>query len=284
MKKLVLIIQGLIIALFLFVALLLCNLLQLASIVFLPVSRFLVRAINRACANYWWGLCVFCFKNIIGVKIKFYGDIVPHKENAIVIANHQSMSDIPILLALGWNRDTLGDYKWFVKDIIKYVPGVGWGMLFLDCIFLKRNWDSDEQKIKETFNKFHHYKIPLWLLIFPEGTRVTPEKLERSNNYAKIKGIPETKKVLLPRTKGFASSIVGLRGHAKAVYDITILYKGKIPSLFDLFVGGKRDVVLKVQRFPLDEAFSSSDPLSYEKWLQTKFLEKDKFLQQGPST
>lgn len=50
----------------------------------------------------------------------------------------------------------LGDMKWMVKDIIKYVPGVGWGMLFLDCIFVKRDWTTDKESIRKTFDARWH--------------------------------------------------------------------------------------------------------------------------------
>ena len=50
------------------------------------------------------------------------------------------------------------------------------------------------------------------LLLFPEGTRFTPEKHEASLEVSRKKGYPELKHHLLPRTKGFAYSMQEMKG------------------------------------------------------------------------
>ena len=77
------------------------------------------------------------------------GDEVPDRENVILVSNHQEMVDIPVLFSFAYAKRRLGDMKFFAKDIIKYVPGFGWGLLFLDCLFVKRNWTSDKEKIDQ---------------------------------------------------------------------------------------------------------------------------------------
>ena len=74
--------------------------------------------------------------------------------------------------------------KWFVKDILKWIPGPGWGMVMIDCIFLKRNWARDKQDVLDLFSKFKRDDIPVFLVSFLEGTRATPEKLAQSQQYA----------------------------------------------------------------------------------------------------
>ena len=66
------------------------------------------------------------------------------------------MADITFLMDFAYRKGRLGDMKWMVKDIIKYVPGVGWGMLFLDCIFVKRDWTTDKESIRKTFDARWH--------------------------------------------------------------------------------------------------------------------------------
>ena len=75
------------------------------------------------------------------------GDELPQTENAVVIANHQSMTDVQALFLLARKAGRLGDLKWFVKNSLKYVPGIGWGMVFLDCLFVKRDWTADRRRI-----------------------------------------------------------------------------------------------------------------------------------------
>ena len=116
------------------------NLLQTLSLTLKPVSRRAFRRINRWCANTWWGVCVVSVERINGTRLVLSGTDVPERENALVIANHQQMSDIPTIMAYALRKHRLGDLKFFVKQAIKWVPGVGWGMQFIDCPFIKRNW------------------------------------------------------------------------------------------------------------------------------------------------
>lgn len=253
------------------------NFLQMVSMIILPFSKKLFRKINRFFANSWWGAAVICMEKIRGINIQFSGDEIPEKENVIVIANHQQMSDIPVLFSLASRKKCLGDMKWFMKDVIKYVPGVGWGMFFLDGLFVKRNWHADKDKIKKTFKKFHREKIPIWLMIFPEGTRLKPHKLRQSQEFAQKKNLFIPQNVLLPRTKGFTASVEGLRKHVDAIYDVTIQYKGKVPTLRQFICGRVKNVNMHVRRYGM-----SSMPLEENKlneWLYEKFLEKDALLE-----
>ncbi len=251
------------------------NVLQMLSILFVPVSRTAVRHFNRALADFWWGWCVV-WSQKWGTNVHFHGDELPMKESVLVVCNHQEMSDIIALFFLAKAKGRLGDLKFYVKDIIKYFPGVGWGMLFLDCIFLKRNWTADRDKIDRTFSKINKYKIPLWLVSFVEGTRVTLPKLKRSQEFAEKQGIQPNKHVLIPRTKGFVATVKGLRGHVDAVYDVTIAYVDGVPSLWQWSKGYVTDVHIHVRRFPIDEIPEADDDVS--DWLIERFAVKDKLL------
>ena len=267
---------GIVISLGLFILLLCCNFLQLFTLVLLPFSREKFRKANREMADFWWGLASFCLENIQGIHINFSGDAVPQKENALLVINHQSMADIPILFGLGRRALRLGDMKWIGKDILKYTPGLGWGMLFLDSIFVKRQWHRDQKNINRTFQKFFKENIPIWLTTFPEGTRFSAQKLLSSKLFSKKNGLPQNSYVLTPRTKGFVASVQGLRGHITAVYDITIAFPGRIPSLFELVTGKVDNVYVHVRRFEITSLPMSDAELS--QWLHRIFLEKDQML------
>ena len=185
----------------LFIFLLGINVAQTASLLILPFSRRAFRSFNRLCALVWWSSCVLTAQRMNGARLKVTGDEIPNLENAIVFANHQDMTDIFVIMMFAITKGRLGDLKWLVKDILKYIPGVGWGMLFLDCIFVKRNWEADKGKIESQFGKFRRDQIPVWLISFVEGTRITEPKLVRSQTYAREKGLPVLKNVLLPEPK-----------------------------------------------------------------------------------
>lgn len=251
------------------------NLLQTLSALFVPFFRSGVRSFNRFCANFWWGWVVVWSK-WWGTKVHFHGDDLPDRENVLVVCNHQEMTDILTLFFLARAKKSLGDLKFYAKNVIKYVPGVGWGMQFLDCIFLKRNWSSDHKHIEATFDKINRYKIPLWLVSYVEGTRVRPSKLEKSREFAEKAGLTPTEHVLIPRTKGFVATIQGLDSHLDAIYDLTIAYVDGVPSLWQWAKGYVDDVHIHVRRFSMDEV--PQDPKELSDWLIERYVVKDKLL------
>ena len=123
-----------------FASLLMFNVAQTASLLLLPFSRPAFRRFNRWCANTWWGACVVASQRVNGTRLIVTGEDVPADENALVLANHQDMPDILALMILARGKRRLGDLKFFVKHALKWVPGVGWGMQFLSCPFLRRDW------------------------------------------------------------------------------------------------------------------------------------------------
>lgn len=265
-----------IVSIVLLLALIVINVFQTASLLIYPVSPRAFRQFNRLCADRWWGACALFIEKVVRVKVVFSGDIVPPLESAIVTANHQAAADILVLLCFGYRKGRLGDLKWFVKDVLKYLPGIGWGMLFLDCLFVKRDWAVDGGSIDRTFAQLRSRRNPVWLATFPEGTRLTPEKLERSRAYARKHGLPIPKRVMVPRTKGFVASTRGLSGHLDAIYDLTIGYLGAPPSLPNFVLGRAKEVHVNVRRTSVEDLPSTEEGLSG--WLLDRFREKEGLL------
>lgn len=269
-------VKGSIAFLFFMPTLLAFNLFQIFTLMFWIFSPKAFRAMNRWGANTWWGWCDWWAKKLNGVKIIISGEEIPERENAIVIVNHQEFSDIPVIFTLANIKKRLGDCKWFVKDIIKYVPGVGWGMLFLDCLFVKRNWSADQDYISRVFEKILKNKVPLWLITFAEGTRISPSKVEESKKYAQKQNLPPTDHVLIPRTKGFVATVKGLRDHVDVVYDFTIGYEDGLPTMWQWIKGYVQRVHMHVRRFEIKDL--PFDDESLTRWLYKCFQEKDALL------
>jgi 1-acyl-sn-glycerol-3-phosphate acyltransferase len=258
-------------------ALMLFNLLQICSILVLPFSRRLFRTINTRIAATWWGGCVALSRAINNQRVEVSGDTLPQNENAVVMLNHQSMSDIPVLLDLAYNSGRLRDLKWYVKDILKFVPGIGWGMLFLDCLFIKRDWTADKDLIHRVFKGIVAGKVPVWIVSFLEGTRITPAKVKQSQDYAGKRGLPILNHVLIPRTKGLIATMEGLQNHVHAVYDITIGYVDAVPTLGQYTVGYSPRVHVHIQRIAIADLPTESDQLSA--WVMNQYVAKDKRLE-----
>ncbi len=260
--------------------LLFMNVLQMLSLLLLPFSGTAFRFVNRQCARSWFNFLAFTLERIAGVRFEISGDPLPERENAFVISNHQSGCDIPALIVLASHYGRTGDLKWFVKDPIKWVPGVGWGMLFLDCIFVKRNWTADKDKILATFERLRKNKVPFWILSFVEGTRLTPAKLQRSQDYCRTAGLPVLSHLMTPRTRGFEATLEGLGSLTDAVYDITLAFEGypvgKVPGLRALFYGSMDKVHIHVKRIPAAQLPASREEKI--RWVNDCFLEKDQRL------
>ena len=267
--------KGVIAVFITFSLLLVCNILQMLSAPLLLVSRRAVRVINRAIGGAWWGLCDW-MAELWGIHVAISGDELPMHENVMVIANHQAMTDITTLFRLARRQGRIGDLKWFVKDVIKYVPGIGWGMIFLDCIFLKRNWKRDRERLFQQLSRFKREEIPVWTLSFIEGTRLRPHKLEASVSYAQSQGWVAHQHLLLPRTKGFCLTLEAMSDHLDAVYDATIGYHEGVPTLWQWCRGDVRNISLYVRRFPLSEIPQDEEALS--EWLRERWIEKDALL------
>ncbi|MCP4895772.1 MAG: acyltransferase [bacterium] len=252
------------------------NVLQTLSLVLMPISRQTFRRFNSWCAGTWWGGCVLYAEKVNRTRIVITGEIVPDRENALVVSNHQQMPDITIIMAFARSKRRLGDLKFFVKQAIKWVPGVGWGMQFINCPFVRRNWTADKNRIRGTFETLVREDIPLWMVSFVEGTRSTKEKIKRSQGFAEARGREILQHVLNPRTKGFTASVQGLGDHITAVYDLTIGYEEGVPNLWQYLTGAVNRVHLHVRRFPIENLPSYERELA--DWLNTRFVEKDQLL------
>lgn len=259
------------------------NPIQMLSLLIYPLSPRVARRINRWCARSIWGIWVLMAERLLGVQVNFRGQALPWRENALVVPNHQSMADVLLLICLAWRCGRLGDMKWFVKDVIKYVPGPGWGMWLLDCIFLKRDWARDKAGILRLFDKYKRHDIPMFLVSFLEGTRRTPGKLAAAQTFARERGQYVPEHTLVPRTKGFVATMLGLREHLDAVYDVTIAYPGYTPTLLECFKGKVGRVEVHVERFPIADLPEGEDDLS--RWVFERFEHKDalmkRFAEQG---
>jgi 1-acyl-sn-glycerol-3-phosphate acyltransferase len=262
----------------LFLSLLALNFVQLASLLALPFSGPVFRLVNRRAACFWFNRLSDLLEKVLRIEFVITGDPLPLKENAFVVANHQSMADIPALVVLASRCRRTADLKWFAKDVLKWVPGVGWGLLFLDCLFVKRNWNADKGKILATFERLRANRSAFWILSFVEGTRLTPAKLKRSQDFELSAGLPVLRNVMSPRTKGFTAALEGLGTLTEAVYDMTIAFEGfrvgEVPGLGALFFGPIQRVHMDARRFPI--ASLPADNPARAQWILSRFQEKDR--------
>jgi len=176
------------------------------------------------------------------------------KEPAIPIMNHRGELDWIVSWIMCDYASILGNAKCFVKNVIRYIPCVGWSFWMSESIFLKRSLEHDKKSIDTGLKNLCTFEENFWVLIFCEGTRFTEEKHVKSMEFARQKGIPELKHHLLPRTKGFTIATNGLRSKVKCVYDVTVAWKDGIELTLHDMVKGKSCVnSCLIRRIPIEE-------------------------------
>jgi 1-acyl-sn-glycerol-3-phosphate acyltransferase len=209
-------------------------------------------------------------------------------ERMVLIANHQIYTDWLYLWWVGYAAGMHGRIYVVLKESLKRIPVIGWGMQFSQFIFLKRKWEQDKPRMAAHLQKFNNPKDPMWLMMFPEGTNLADSTREASRAWAEKNGIHDMKHTLLPRSTGLQFILQQLRDTVEYVYDCTIAYEGVSRGEFaqDIFTVGAsylgghppKSVNMYWRRFrvsaiPLDNA------TNFELWLRQRWAEKDKFIE-----
>jgi len=197
-------------------------------------------------------------------------------EHGLILMNHHTELDW-IYSWMGADRlGVLGNCRVFAKDSLKYAPILGWAWALSDTIFLKRNWEDDRVRMGDALQRLFNQPRPVWLLLFPEGTRISPAKQAASTDYCRAAGLPVLKHHLLPRTKGFSFVAEHVdRSRVRAVFDITLVEKeGSAPfTLASILAGESTCGALLVRRLPMDSLPKEQEASSA--WLINLFQEKD---------
>ena len=250
------------------------NTVQMMSVVLLLFDRRTFMRCNMIIKAFYCG-AVANAALLCGNRLEVTGDAA-RRENSIVMANHQSYIDIPALWIWGGSFGTVGWMKWFVKDEFKYFPGVGWGLKFVNAIFVKRDWSRDADSIRETFKKIMDGDVPFWVMIFPEGTRMKAAKYKASQTFSQKRGTLVFQRVLFPRPKGVWSTIQGLRSKLSAIYDVDIAFTSAPPTVIQFFCKGNFTIKLHVTR--IDVSVLPMTERDFNQWMQDRFAKKDQWM------
>ncbi|XP_021896673.1 probable 1-acyl-sn-glycerol-3-phosphate acyltransferase 5 isoform X1 [Carica papaya] len=225
----------------------------------------------------WLALWPFLFEKINNTKVVFSGENVPARERVLLIANHRTEVDWMYFWDLALRKECLGYIKYVLKSSLMKLPIFGWGFYILEFISVERKWEFDEPNLRQMLSTFKDPRDPLWLALFPEGTDFTNQKCIRSKKYAAERGLPILNNVLLPKTKGFHACLEELRGSLDAVYDVTIGYKNRCPSLLDNVFGvDPSEVHIHIERIKPGDIPTVEEEVA--EWLMGRFQVKDQLL------
>ncbi|KAK8977682.1 hypothetical protein V6N11_013465 [Hibiscus sabdariffa] len=268
----------------------LINLIQVICYVTIrPVSKSKFRRINGAITELLWLESVWMMEWWSGFEVKLYTDIktfrLMGKEHAIIMPNHVSDSDTLVTWVLAQRVGCLRSALTIVKKTTQYLPVFGLTTWFYEFIFVDRNWAKDESKLRSSFEALKDFPMPFWMIIFVEGTRLTPDKLLEAQAFASSKGYPIPKNVLIPKTKGIVTTVQSLRSFVPAIYDVTIAIPKNqpyFPTLLTFLKMQPCKVKVHIKRYSIKDLPESDQEIA--QWCRSRFIAKDALLDQFATT
>ena len=231
-------------------------------------------------------------------------------ERMILIANHQIYTDWIYLWWMAYTSHMHGALIIILKESLKYVPFMGWGMMFYGFVFMARKWATDKPRLAYRLQKLKQQHItahpagnapgraisaknvgsydPMWLLIFPEGTNLSANTRKKSVAWSQKSGKPDMKHQLLPRSTGMQFCLEQLDDSVEWVYDCTVAYEGTPKNgyaqdfftLRSTFLQGRppKSVSLHWRRFAVAD-IPVNDEEKFAAWLEQRWREKDDMLE-----
>ncbi|HET8848517.1 MAG TPA: acyltransferase [Marinobacter sp.] len=248
-----------------------------------------VQALRNACtmilntiAWYWIGFNNTLVRLLHKVEWDIRGaDNLSRKHWYFVTCNHQSWADIPaIQFALNSRIPLL---KFFLKKELIYVPLLGIAWWALDFPFMHRHTKEqiakrpelkgkDVEATRAACEKFRH--TPVTIFNFMEGTRFTQAKHSRQQS--------PYQHLLKPRAGGTAFVFGAMGEMIHTMLDVTIVYPGGRPGIWDYLCGRVRRVVIDIRTREVPERFLGMDyensraiRVDFQRWVSQLWAEKD---------
>lgn len=161
------------------------------------------------------------------IKMGAYGRVeTGFDERIILISNHQIYADWLFIWWAAYTSRMHGALYIVLKKSLKWIPVIGTGMQAFGFIFMARNWEHDRPALEHRLKQLEQDKDwPMWLLVYPEGTNLSPTTVGKSKAYAKKVEGPDLQRCLLPRSTGLRYCVANLKQTVNYVYDCTIAYE-----------------------------------------------------------
>ena len=236
----------------------------------------------NAIAWYWIGFNNTLMNLLHRVEWEVRGaEELSKKHWYFVTCNHQSWADIPAIQYVLNSKIPL--LKFFLKKQLIWVPLLGVAWWALDFPFMHRHTKEqiakrpelkgkDIEATKAACEKFRY--TPVTIFNFMEGTRFTPEKHQRQNS--------PYKHLLKPRAGGTAFVFGAMGEMIHTMLDVTIVYPGGRPGIWDYLCGRVRKIVIDIRTREVPERFLGMDyennrevRVDFQRWVSEIWAEKD---------
>jgi steroid 5-alpha reductase family enzyme/1-acyl-sn-glycerol-3-phosphate acyltransferase len=232
------------------------------------INRSLTRVYRMAvCCDDWW------LKQVLGIRWQSPQLNLDPNCTYIVLANHRSWIDIFLIQSAIARKGPV--IRFLTKRELAYIPVLGLIFVAFDFPLLKRRARrnvTEAERRREDRHRILEACAAIKdssgaLVSFAEGTRFTDDKHATRQGYRHL---------LPPRAGGFSALCEGLRGHATAVIDLTLIYPEH--ANFWQFLGGAvPELYIHGITVPI-EALADTDAGD---WLNERWVIKDDIIEQA---
>lgn len=262
-------------------------LLVISQLVFIPLyfNKNLGEKINR---NLVFDMNTNVFNNYLNHKFNINTDStkilnkLKNKKNVdILVVNHFSSIDFIIVFYL-LNCVMRKDWILIQKKSLLYVPVINNMLSSERYISLNRDWEKDKGIIEKAFSKFESGIV----IIFPEGTRFSPDNYAKSKKFCQENNLICNKKLLIPKVKGLFTIVNILKKNNRLgnIYDLSIV----VPEIMNnftktkysydkLFTTNLSESYHYIRELTLPDYYYDYD--TFKNWLYHQWNTKDLFLQ-----
>ncbi len=237
----------------------------------IQASRVFFSKILVLIAESWIAINSHGFRWIHGSKIDT-GSLpeLSRDDWYLVVANHQSVTDIPVLQAV-FNR-RIPFLKFFLKQELIWVPFLGLAWWALDFPFMKRYSretlakkphlkGKDMEATRKSCEQFKHF--PTSVINFVEGTRFTPAKHNKQDS--------PYKHLLKPKAGGVGFVLGALGEKMRTLLLVTLAYEPKPPTMWQYLSGDFEKVQVKVEKIAIPASLLQKNYMTDAKFKQELF-------------
>lgn len=183
----------------------------------------------------------------------------------LVVSNHQTWTDIFILQLVYGQR--VPPLKFFTKQELIWLPLLGLALYALDFPFMKRysreflekHPEYRGQDLETTRTYCERFRpTPTAILIFVEGTRLTPAKHKAQQS--------PYRHLLRPRAGGVGFVLGAMGDQLRSLIDTTIVYTEGKPTFWQFLCGRRQQVQVAVEHMRLPVELTGGDYVRDEEY------------------
>lgn len=238
-------------------------------------SREFLRA-NAAMQRGWATFLFDAAARLFSVKVETTGVEALETEGAyLMYVRHASTLDT----LLPFVADGARTFRYVLKEELLVDPCLDVvGNRLRNC-FVRRGSDRSEREVQRVVNLGRNLAPTEAVVIFPEGTRFTPEKRARFN----ARGASELAQQLEHTLSPLRTGAVALGTQSDELDVVIVAHSGieRAATLGDLLFGGLTHARLRIHVWRTPAADVPRDEAAFQAWLGEQWLEVDAFAANG---